>query len=203
MSAMTTVDQVIHVPARTGASVTVSKGILLRFTDLQGAQPIDFWAFSHENNWEYLSPEHTRPSISKLYPGLGDAAYTNYRRPIVTLIEDNSPGQHDMEFAACDQARYIELGAPMPHASCQDNLHIQLENLGLDVKGVIQPWNLFTNFFLNPDGTFEVKAPETKLGDNCTLRVEMDCHVVISACPQDMNDTCGGTPTDVQMEIGR
>ncbi|MEE9301401.1 MAG: urea carboxylase-associated family protein [Alphaproteobacteria bacterium] len=202
MSALTNVEKVIHVPARTGASVTVPKGTLIRFTDLEGHQPIDLWAFSQGDPWEFLSPEHTKPSIEKLFPRMGDSAYSNFRNPIVTLIEDNSPGQHDMEYAACDQARYVELGAPMPHASCQDNLHKELKKLGLDVKGVIQPWNLFTNFFINPDGTFTIKAPDTKPGDNCTMRVEMDCHVVISACPQDMNDTCGGNPSDVQMEIG-
>jgi uncharacterized protein YcgI (DUF1989 family) len=31
----------------------------------------------------------------------------------------------------------------------------------------------------------------------------MDAHVVISACPQDMNDTCGGNPTDLRVEVGR
>ena len=138
----------------------------------------------------------------KLYPGVGDSAFTNFRRPIVTLVEDNSPGQHDMQFAACDQARYIELGSSLPHANCQDNLHRELQKLALDVRGVIQPWNLFTNFFINPDGTFSIKAPNTQPGDNCTLRVDIDCHIIISACPQDMNDTCGGNPTDVQIEVG-
>ena len=69
------------------------------------------------------------------------------------------------------------------------------------MRGVIQPWNLFTNFVLNPDGSFTVKAPETKPGDNIVMRTEMACHVVVSACPQDMNDTCGGTPTDLQVEL--
>ena len=136
MSALTNVEKVIHVPARTGASVTVPKGSLIRFTDLEGHQPIDLWAFSQGDPWEFLSPEHTKPSIEKLFPRMGDSAYSNFRNPIVTLIEDNSPGQHDMEYAACDQARYVELGAPMPHASCQDNLHKELKKLGLDVKGV-------------------------------------------------------------------
>jgi uncharacterized protein YcgI (DUF1989 family) len=31
----------------------------------------------------------------------------------------------------------------------------------------------------------------------------MDAYVVVSACPQDMNDTCGGNPTDIQVEISR
>ena len=203
MNAMTTVEQTVYIPARMGASISVSEGTLIRLTDLYGQQPIDFWAFCQENPWEFLSPEHTRPSIMRLYPGVGDSAFTNFRRPIVTLVEDKSPGQHDMQFAACDRARYIELGASLPHANCQDNLHLELQKLSLDVRGVIQPWNIFTNFFINPDGTFSIKAPSTQPGDNCTLRVDIDCHIIISACPQDMNDTCGGNPTDIQMEIGR
>lgn len=203
MTALKTVEREIHVPARTGAGFEVKKGQLVRITDLEGQQPCDFWAFNKENPWEFLSPEHTKPSIEKLYPRLGDAAYTNLRRPIVTLVEDNSPGQHDMEYAACDEARYRELGAKLPHANCQDNLQKEIKRLGLGVKGIIQPWNLFTNFYINPDGTFTIKAPDTKPGDNCTLRAEMDCYVMVSACPQDMNDTCGGTPTDLKVEIGR
>jgi hypothetical protein len=200
---MQKVRQTIHVPARTGLGFEVRTGDLMRFTDLQGSQPIDFWAFSRRDIFEHLSCEHTKPSIEKLYPRMGDAAYTNHRRPIVTLIEDNSPGQHDMQFAACDRWRYKELGVKGKHASCQDNLHIALKSLGLSLPYSPQPWNLFTNFFINKDGTFTIKAPATKPGDNCTLRAEMAAYIVISACPQDQNDTCGGNPTDVQVELGR
>ena len=56
---------------------------------------------------------------------------------------------------------------------------------------------------INPDGSFTVKAPDTNPGDYIVLRAEMDAYVVVSACPQDMNDTCGGKPTDIQVEIGR
>jgi uncharacterized protein YcgI (DUF1989 family) len=31
----------------------------------------------------------------------------------------------------------------------------------------------------------------------------MDAYVIVSACPQDMNLTCGGNPTDIQVEVGR
>lgn len=192
-----------HIPARTGKGFRVAKGDLVRITDLEGDQPCDFWAFSAENPREFLSPEHTKPSIGKVCPKQGDAAHTNYRRAIVTLVEDNSVGNHDMQFAACDDARYVELGAPMPHPSCQGNLHMALEALGIDFDGVIQPWNLFTNFFLLPDGRIEIRAPGTKGGDNVVLRAEMDAYIVVSACPQDMNATCGGAPSDLRVEVGR
>jgi len=191
-----------HVPARTGFGFAVNVGDLIRITDLEGQQPVDFWAFNRANVTEYLSCEHTKPSISRLYPRIGDAAYTNHRRPIVRLVEDNSPGQHDMQFAACDRWRYIELGAALPHASCTDNLHLALDDLAIRIGFTPQPWNLFTNFFVEPDGTFTIKAPDTKAGDNLTLRAEMDAYIVVSACPQDMNATCGGRPSDIQVEVG-
>jgi uncharacterized protein YcgI (DUF1989 family) len=203
MSAMSTVIARHHVPARSGLGFVVDKGALIRITDLQGHQPVDLWMFNKEDVYEHLSCEHTKPSIEKLYPHKGDAAYTTRRRPIVTLIEDSSPGQHDMQFAACDPTRYLELGASADHPSCQGNLHEALKALEISLPYTPQPWNLFTNFFLNPDGSFTVKAPDTKPGDHVVLRAEMDAYVVVSACPQDMNDTCGGNPTDILVEIGR
>ena len=193
------------IEARGFSSFTLSKGDQVRFIDIEGSQPIDFWAFNQVDIFEHLSCEHTKPSIEKVYPRLGDSAYTNHRRPIVTLVDDNSPGQHDMQYAACDKYRYQELGWDFEnqgyHANCQDNLHSGLKQLGLSLPYTPQPWNLFTNFFLFPDGRFEVKAPETKPGDNLTLRADMDCHVVISACPQDMNSTCGHNPSSIQVEL--
>ena len=197
------VEQAYDVPARTGKGFTVRKGDFIRITDLEGQQPVDFWAFSRQDIFEHLSCEHTKPSIEKLYPRKGDAAYTTRRRPIVTLVEDRSPGQHDMQYAACDKWRYLELGATEDHASCQNNLHAALKTLGLSLPYTPQPWNLFTNFFINSDGTFTIKAPDTKPGDHLVLRAEMDAHIVVSACPQDMNDTCGGRPSDIRVEVGR
>jgi uncharacterized protein YcgI (DUF1989 family) len=110
-----------------------------------------------------------------------------------------------MQYAACDIYRYRQLGWDEAkdghHANCQDNLHLGLADLGLELPFTPQPWNLFTNFFLHADGRFEVKAPATRPGDNMTLRLEMDAYIVISACPQDMNDTCGGNPTGIRAEL--
>ena len=192
-----------HVPARSGKGFEVSRGELIRVTDIQGAQPVDFWVFCKDDPLEFLSCEHTKPTIGKLVPQAGDAAYTNRRRAIVTVVEDNSPGQHDMQYAACDATRYAELGAAPGHASCQDNLHAALEALGLSLDFTPQPWNLFTNFVIHPDHTVTIESPDTAPGDNILLRAEMDAYVVVSACPQDMNPTCGGTPTNIEVEIGR
>ena len=197
-----TVTESFHVPARTGKGFEIKRGGLFRIIDVDGVQPVDFWAFNQQDIFEHLSCEHTKPSIEKLHPREGDAAYTNRRRAIVTLVQDNSPGEHDMEYAACDKYRYLELGADESHANCTDNLSKALGELGLTLPYTPQPWNLFTNFFIHPDGSFEIRAPSTKAGDSLTMRAEMDAYIVVSACPQDLNLTCGGNPTDIRVEIG-
>ena len=203
MTGMTTVRETHEVAARTGRSFEVATGDLIRIIDLEGSQPVDFWAFSREDHLEFLSCEHTKPSIEKLFPHVGDSAYTNQRRRIVTVVDDTSPGQHDMQYAACDPTRYAELGVEGYHESCQENLHLALGDYSIVLDFTPQPWNLFTNFFINPDGTFTIKAPESKAGDHIVLRAEMDAIVVVSACPQDQNLTCGGRPTDIRVEVGR
>jgi len=191
-----------HIGAGTGAGAAVRAGDGIRIVDVAGAQPCEFWAFNRADVSEHLASEHTKPSIRRRYPREGDAAYTNRRRPIVRLVVDRSPGQHDMDFAACDTARYQELGADAGHPNCEDNLHIALATLGIALPYTPQPWNLFTNFCLEADGSFSIKAPATGAGDHVILRAEMDVFVVISACPQDLNATCGGQPTDLSLEIG-
>ena len=203
MSSMATARETHHVAARTGTGFEVQTGDLIRITDLQGSQPVDFWAFCKEDHLEFLSCEHTKPSIGKLIPQVGDSAYTNRRRKIVTVVEDISPGQHDMQFAACDPTRYAELGAEGHHASCQENLHTALEGFGITLQFTPQPWNLFTNFAIQPDDTIRIEPPDSKAGDCILLRAEMDALIVVSACPQDLNPTCGGQPTDIRVELGR
>ena len=203
MTSLASVRETHEVAARTGKGFEVAAGDLIRVTDLEGAQPVDFWAFSKANHLEFLSCEHTKVSIGNLIPRVGHSAYTNRRQAIVALVHDTSPGQHDMQYAACDATRYAELGADGYHDSCQDNLHTALGGFGIELDFTPQPWNLFTNFFINPDGTITIKSPDTKAGDHLVLKAEMDALIVVSACPQDLNPTCGGLPTDIRVEVGR
>lgn len=65
--------------------------------------------------------EHTRPSIRRLVPCVGDSLLTNQRRPILTVLEDTC-GVHDTLMAACDVYRYrvtiLWLHVVMPYREC-------------------------------------------------------------------------------------
>ena len=190
-------------PGSHGFAFEVEKGQHFRLTDLEGQQPIDFWAFNKADAMEHLSVCHTRVANLSMEVRPGQSAVTNQRRPIVTMIEDNSPGQHDMLLAACDKTRFETLGHKGGyHRNCQDNMHEALGELGIELPFSPQPWNLFTNFPWRPDKSIELLSPDTKPGDNIVFRAEMDIVVAISACPQDITRICGDKNTDVKVEVG-
>lgn len=189
--------------AREGKAFKVSKGELIKIIDVKGGQAVDLFAYDVDNIKEYISAEHTRPSINSLFPKEGEAFFTRQRRPIMTLVEDHSPGIHDMLFAACNPSRYVELGHQGWHASCEENLTKEMDAIGVPGVEIPQPVNLFTNFPVAPDGTMSIAAPQSKAGDYVIIRAEMESYVCVSACPQDKNSTNSGTPTEIRVEVGR
>ena len=91
-----------QVPARQAKAQRVDAGQHIQIVNTRGTQVVDTWAFNADDLGEWMSMEHTRATIDKMMPDLGEAFLTNRRRAIVTITEDTSPGIHDTLNAACD-----------------------------------------------------------------------------------------------------
>jgi uncharacterized protein len=188
------------IPARRGRGVFLRKGQILVVINTSGSQVVDTWAFNSTDAREYMSMEHSRASMLKVTPGVGDALVTNRRRPILCVVEDTSPGVHDTLIAACDRYRYEELGASSDHANCSDNLTSVLHELGCESVAAPCPLNLFMNV-KSTGGRVEFLPPVSKPGQSISLRAEMDQVVVMSACPQDITLVNAGRPSDVHFRV--
>lgn len=169
---------------------------------------------------EYLSLPHTRASSYKLVPEVDDTLLTNLRNPIMTLVEDNSPGAHDTLTAACDANLYASLGLDKPaeHGSCAENLVLALKELnenaglkgakavGADISVNIAPTPLHL-FMVTPielasdvkaaeagakGAKLSVEEPKGKKRSFVRFRAERDIVVVFSACPNDVGPQNGG-----------
>jgi uncharacterized protein YcgI (DUF1989 family) len=188
------------VPARTGRAVRVDRGSRIRVVDLAGQQVGDLFAYVASPagiTGEHLSASHTRAATDRLFPAIGQAFVTDRRRPILTLVEDDSPGEHDLLIAACDDARYAGLGVP-DHPSCAQNLRAAL---GVRVEVVPQPVNVFMRVPVAADGSLSWLPAATARGNSITFRAEVDCVVVVSACPQDLTVINGAVPTDLAIDV--
>jgi uncharacterized protein YcgI (DUF1989 family) len=195
-------DELQLIPAGDGAAQRLSAGQHVKVINTAGTQVVDCWAFSLADPSEYMSMEHTRVEIARISPRAGDLLYTNRRRPVLTLVQDTSPGVHDTTLAACDVYRYERLGATGYHRNCTDNLRRALQAAGFRA-GVPCPLNLWENAQVQQDGTQVIAPPVSVPGDYVVLRAELDLLMVFSACPQDMAPTNGAdaTPRDVHFVI--
>lgn len=191
------------VPARQGRAVRVARGQTITVINPHGTQVCDFWAFSTANPHEFLSWEHARAALSRAVPRVGDALVTNRRRPILTVVEDTSPGVHDTLIAACDLFRYTTLGCTEYHDNCADNLRLALQAIGLTPTEVPQPFNIWMNIPVRADWSVDWLPPVAAPGDRVTMRAEMDVVAVMSACPQDIIPINGENmrPVEVQFRV--
>jgi uncharacterized protein YcgI (DUF1989 family) len=187
--------------AREGIAVPLMSGERLRIVNTHGGQVVDTWALARADPSEYLSMEHTRTSLGKLVPATGDHLYSSRRRPLLTLIEDTSPGVHDTLIAACDPERYRLLGVEGYHASCAENFRHALAPHAIGPGHIPAPLNLFMNIRWDADGGLEFLPSPAQAGDYVTLQAETDVTVVLSACPMDLNPINTGGPQDVALVL--
>ena len=166
---------------------------------------------------EFLSMPHSRAAMLHMRPKVNDTLVSNFREPMLTLVEDTSPGIHDTLIAACDPYRYKGLGIDdwEQHGSCAENLVLALKELneraglkgakgvGADVtiNSVPAPLNLFMNIPWDDEGDLAFKAPKGKEGDYVRLKAERDMVVVMSACPQDILEINNKQPTDAHFIV--
>lgn len=193
----------ITIPARKGKAAVLRDGQRVRVINTHGSQVVDTWAFSLADPREFMSMEHSRAHLLRVIPKVGDALLTNRRRPILTLVEDSSPGIHDTIIAACDRYRYEQLGCKDYHDNCTDNLAAALAELGMTPPETPSPLNLFMNIPIGNDGSLSFEPAVSRPGDAVMLRAEMACVVAFSACPQDIIPINGlaRTPVDAHFEV--
>lgn len=202
---MTSGGTVLRVPARCGRAVRLDQGAELRVINTHGGQVVDTWAINPLDPAEFLSMDYSRIAHYRLFFKPGDTLITNHNRPILTLLEDRSPGIHDTLCPPCDRYSYQLQGAEEDHANCRDNFFAALSKLDIVPPVVPTPWNLFMHTVVVDNCDLEDRPSEAKPGDFLRLRAERDCVMVFSCCPQDLIPINGPdcTPKDIEVEIHR
>ena len=195
----------IDIPGYEGRAVRLDQGSVFRVIDVEGCQIADMFILSGDNPNEYFSPALTRQVIFRLTPKPGDFLYSNRRRPMLTFLDDTSPGRHDMAFAPCDPGFYVDLGGDLSHPNCRDNFYQAIKELNIRIEPPPDPFNLFQNTVPKADGNFAVGRTLSKAGDYVEFRAEMDVVVVVTACSADLPfagiEPIGGKSTPLRIQV--
>jgi len=195
------------IPGAQAKAFYLNRGDQIRIINIEGSQVVDAWAFStqqpKQRPEEFMSTEHTRSCLEKLIPAVGDALYSNHRRPILRITEDTSPGVHDLLLSACDPDRYRLLGVDGYHRNCADNLLEALAEHNVTPPEIPSPFNIFENVSIGDNGELSIQPPPVKAGDSISLLAELDIILVLSCCPMDIAMTNGtdGRSKPVKVEF--
>ena len=181
------------IPARSGKAAYMSKGQTVKIINTRGVQVVDTWAFVKDDMSEEMSMAHTRAHLDKLFPTIEDTFMTNRRNPILTIVEDTSPGIHDILIPACDAHRYRkQFGIKEYHDNCTDNLRKALDELGVGGKEFSpNPLNVFMNIPVAEGGKLSWERSKCEPGQYLKLRAEVDLIIAFSACPNDVTPING------------
>jgi len=196
----------IMIPACHGIATQLSNGQTIKVINTHGTQVVDTWAFTLSSSGHIttqMSMQHTRASLNSIRPKVGDGLYNNERKQMFTIMEDTTKGVHDTLVAACDSARYVELGGWEGHRNCAHNLAEGLLEIGIKAPQFTpSPLNLFMNIPVHDDlTTISFDPPTSVRGQYVCLKAEMDLVVAFSACPQDILSINCGKPVDAHFEI--
>ncbi len=181
----------LHIEPGFWRQFTIKEGERFQVLCPEGSQVADLWAFKSDDPQEFLSAEHTRSTLQKLTPKVGDALYSNRRHAMLHVMQDTSPGDHDFLMSACDPRRYELLGHDGYHRSCAENLCHAMDEAGITIHELPSPFNIFQKVTVAPSGEIAIVAPQVKAGEFLELRAECDLLIVVSACPMDIAKTNG------------
>lgn len=192
-----------RVPPRCGVAVRVAAGLSIRVINTHGTQVCDFWALCDGALHEFLSMAHCHTETGGIMPAVGDVMVSNRRRPMLTITSDDSPGVHDTVIASCDWPRYQVLGCTEYHDNCADNFRMALMAIGEAAVHVPDPFNLWMNIPVSPQGRISWEAPVSSAGHSIVMRAETDIITIMSACPQDLTPVNGDglAPTELHFRI--
>lgn len=172
------------IPQGRATAMPLAAGERLRIINHLGQQVVDTWIFAGADRREYLSMEHCRDGLYKLFFTAGDVLVSNRRRALVRITEDRSPGRHDTLCAACDAASYAAQGLGPDHPNCRSNLARLQRSWGWTDALVPCPWNLFMDIPFDEAGHMSDRPSFAAPGDFVELEALTDIVLVCSPCPQ-------------------
>ncbi len=177
---------------------------ILRITDLEGQQGVDFLCYNADNPQERYHAPNTIKAAQSIHITKGSVFYSDYANPLMTVVEDTTPGGHDT-IAGCCSSWSNEMLYGVPNApGCRENFLDALSKHGLGWTDIVPNINFFCSVPVHEDGSTEQSVfvdGNSVAGDYIELRAETNVLAVISNCPQVNNPCNSGNPTQIRVQV--
>ena len=189
----------IIIPPKSGASLELKKGQILKVVDIEGMQVSDILFLNKADKEEKISSGKTFDFEESILLTKGNYLWSNRSNKMVKIIEDTN-GRNDFLLAPCDRKTFKYFyGMEEYHPSCFENLYKNLEQYGIDKDDIPTAFNIFMNVVFEESGKIKVDPPTSKSGDYVCFEAQMDLIVALTACSA--KDSNGGSFKPIGYEI--
>jgi uncharacterized protein YcgI (DUF1989 family) len=189
----------ITIPPKSGASLKLKKGQILKVTDIEGVQVSDILFFNANDVDEKVSSGKTFDYEETILLSKGNFLWSNRSNKMVKIVEDTN-GRNDFLLAPCDMKTFKHFyGMNGYHPSCFENLYKNLKQYGITEDDIPSAFNIFMNVQFDSNGKIKVMPPMSKAGDFVCFNAQMDLIVALTSCSA--KDSNGGSFKSIGYEI--
>lgn len=189
----------IIIPPKSGASLELKKGQILKVIDIEGMQVSDILFMNKADKEEKISSGKTFDFEESILLTKGNYLWSNRSNKMVKIIEDTN-GRNDFLLAPCDRKTFKHFyGMEEYQPSCFENLYKNLEQYGIGKDDIPTAFNIFMNVVFEKSGKITVDPPTSKSGDYVCFEAQMDLIVALTACSA--KDSNGGSFKPIGYEI--
>ena len=181
----------------------LEQGQILRITDVQGQQGVDFLCYNAQDPQERYHAPNTLKAAQNIHISQGTILYSDYANPLMTVVADTTGG-HDTIAGCCSAWSNKMLYGVDEVPGCRENFLSALAKYGLGWRDIVPNINFFCSVPVHEDGSTENSVfveGGSVAGDYVELRAEMTVLAVISNCPQVNNPCNSGNPTEIGVRI--
>lgn len=168
---------------QTGCAFRLSKGQLLKVIDPEGEQVSDLFCADAFDPEDTLSAGRTMDYNESVRLEPGFFLYSHSGNKMMELMEDTSPGIHDLLVTPCSLQMFQMMNNNTDyHPSCLENLAMNLAVFGFKEKQIGSTLNIFMNIKMTENGRLTVIAPISKPKDYVVLKAHRELIVGLTAC---------------------
>jgi uncharacterized protein len=164
-----------------GKALPVYKGEILRISQIEGGQCVDFNCFNLNDHKEYMSVGHMRRESFWVAPGRFIWSNPPRYRPMMKILAMSPTCATDTLAARCSAVLFEAHYGIDDHPNCQDTLAESIGEYGLTPDDVHDSLNLWMNTEVDHIGYYTVWN-SGKAGDYIDLLAVMDVLAVPAIC---------------------
>lgn len=195
-----------QLPAGKHVSFRLRKGLAMDLTDELGGANVGMVLYNAENLLERYNAPDTLKCQHTFHLTHGHCLYSDMGRVLASITHDTF-GAHESICGNSHASLVAEQFGPRNYQNDRNDWHqngndafvVELVKYGLDQADLPSNINWFNRCDISEDGSIKLNESHSSKGTKITLRIEMDCLVLLHTCPHPMSQA--GTYPDTRVSL--